>query len=193
MNKQIGVFAALIAFLAVPFLAASQGSGRGVLFQLGAGAGFPSYPGQAEAAFSYLDSMPGVDRLKLSLDVALGAAISQQAYFMARIDGIGDRIYDSSTWVQMNLYLFSAGLRYYPSVTGFYVEAGAGASKAVAQSSLGTSSSSDFGFGYGAAVGYDLNADAKGFGLTLEAKYDNLSISGEQAGAFMLTLNLCWK
>ena len=193
MNNRIAILAALIAALAVPTLATSQDARRGLLFQLGAGAGFPSYPSQTEAVFSYLDSMPGVDRLKISLDAALGAAISQQAYFIVRVDGIADRIYDSTGWVQMNLYLFSAGLRYYPSVTGFYVEGGAGASKAVAQSSLGTSNPSDFGFGYGAAAGYDFNAKARGFGLSLEAKYDSLSIAGEQVGGVMLTLNLCWK
>ena len=52
--------------------------------------------------------MPGVDRLKISLDAALGASISQQTYFMARADGFGDRVYGSTAWVQMNLYLNSA-------------------------------------------------------------------------------------
>ena len=193
MNKNIYILIVLIATLAAPTLAASQDSGRGVLFQLGAGASFPSYPSQTEAALSYMDSLPGVDRLKLSLDVALGAAISQQAFVMARIDGIADRVYDSSNWVQLNFYLYSLGLRYYPSVIGFYVEADAGASKAVGQSSLGGGTSTDLSYGFGAALGYDFNARARGFGLAIEAKYNVLEIENQQLGALMLTLNLCWK
>ena len=114
MNKNIYILIVLIATLAAPTLAASQDSGRGVLFQLGAGASFPSYPSQVETVLSYMDSVPGIDRLKLSLDIALGAAISQQAYVMARVDGMADRLYDSHDFIQMNLYLYSLGLRYYP-------------------------------------------------------------------------------
>ena len=67
MNKNIYILIVLIATLAAPTLAASQDSGRGVLFQLGAGASFPSYPSQVETVLSYMDSVPGIDRLKLSL------------------------------------------------------------------------------------------------------------------------------
>ncbi len=193
MNKNIYILIVLIATLAAPTLAASQDSGRGVLFQLGAGASFPSYPSQVETVLSYMDSVPGIDRLKLSLDIALGAAISQQTYVMARVDGMADRLYDSHDFIQMNLYLYSLGLRYYPSVTGFYIEGGAGASREVLQSSVAGDLASDFAFGFGAAIGYDFNRNARGFGLCVEAKYDNLTIENEQVGALMLTLNLCWK
>ena len=193
MNKNIYILIVLIATLAAPTLAASQDSGRGVLFQLGAGASFPSYPSQVETVLSYMDSVPGIDRLKLSLDIALGAAISQQAYVMARVDGMADRLYDSHDFIQLNLYLYSLGLRYYPSVTGFYGEGGAGASREVLQSSVAGDTASDFAFGFGAAIGYDFNRNARGFGLCVEAKYDNLTIENEQVSGLMLTLNLCWK
>ena len=52
MNKNIYILIVLIATLAAPTLAASQDSGRGVLFQLGAGASFPSYPSQVETVLS---------------------------------------------------------------------------------------------------------------------------------------------
>lgn len=193
MNKGCILMLALIVALALPTLATAQNEGRGVLFQIGAGAYFPSYPGQLEADFSYVDSLPGVDRLKLSLDVALGVAVSQEAYLMARVDGAGDRVYSSSEWLQMNLYLFSVGFRYYPEVTGFYLEGEVGASKAVVQASSGVSSSSDLGFGFGAALGYDFNRNPRGFGLSIEAKYDSLTVESDKVGALMLTLNLCWK
>ncbi len=193
MNKKIHILVALIIVLAVPSLATSQDAGRGLLFQIGAGSSFPSYPSQLETVLSYMDSMPGIDRMKLSLDIALGTAVSQQAYIMARVDGMADRLYDSQDFIQLNLYLYSLGLRYYPSVTGFYVEGGAGASREVLQSSVAGDTASDFAFGFGAAIGYDFNSKARGFGLCVEAKYDNLTIENEQVSGLMLTLNLCWK
>lgn len=193
MNKRFVFLLALIFSLAAPSLVAAQDGQRVVLFQIGAGAGFPSYPSETEAIFSYAESQPGVDRVKVSVDIALGLAVSQQAYLMARADGIGDRISYGSEYIQMNLLLYSLGFRFYPSSTGFYLEGGAGASKAVAQNSMGDTESSDSGFGWGAAVGYDFNKKKTGFGLCIEAKYDSLDIEGEQAGGLLLSLNLCWK
>jgi hypothetical protein len=193
MNKPIAILFVLITALAAPAIVTSQEAGRGTLFQIGAGAGFPFYPEGIEAAFSNLDSMPGVDRTKVSLDLALGFAFSQQGYFMARIDGLGDRLSINDEYMQMNLYLYSLGLRYYPEVTGFYIEGDAGASAGVVMISTGVTSVSSFGFGYGAGIGYDFTTKARGFGLCLEAKYDGLTIDSEQAGVLMLTLALCWK
>ncbi|MDP3178633.1 MAG: hypothetical protein Q8M76_12080, partial [Spirochaetaceae bacterium] len=96
-------------------------------------------------------------------------------------------------YIQMNLLLYSLGLRYYPSTTGVYIEAGAGASRGAMVSSSVGDSASDFGFGYGAALGYDFNTKPRGFGLCLEARYLGLTIEDEQTGGLMLTLNLCWK
>ncbi len=44
MNKRIGISASLIAMLTVPAFAASQETGRGLLFQFDVGTGFPFYP-----------------------------------------------------------------------------------------------------------------------------------------------------
>jgi hypothetical protein len=137
-------------------------------------------------------STPGADRIQVSVDLALGFSISERGYIMARIDGGGDRItYSSGDYSQLNLYLFSLGARYYPYVTGLYLEADVGSSQGMSDSSFGGSNTSDKGFGYGIAIGYDFNRRLRGFGLELEAKYDSLTIESEQYGAFMLTLNLC--
>lgn len=183
----------LAVALALPSLAIAAEGKRSVLFQVGGGLSMPSYPADTEDAFTFLESQPGVERLKLSLDLALGFAVSQEAFILGRVDGFGDRLYDNYDYLQMNLYLCSLGFRYYPMTTGLYVEAGAGGTQGVTQSSLGSGSSSDWGFGYGGALGWDFNPEARGFGLTLEARYDSIELEGEEAHCLMLTLNLSWK
>ncbi len=167
MKKVIIGLIVFTAILSFPPLAAAENANRGFIFQFGVGAGFPSYPSALEATMSYADSLPGIARTQVSLDLALGYAVSQQIYLLGRADGIGDRISDSyGDYVQVNLYLYSVGLRFYPWTTGVYLEGSAGASSGV----------SDFGFGYGAAIGYDFTSNPRGFGLTVEAKYDGLQI-----------------
>jgi hypothetical protein len=176
-----------------PMTAAAAEGPRMALFQLGGGAAFPSYPSAVETLLSDAESQPGVDRINLSLDLGLGIALTQQGFLMARIDGVADRLFDSSDYLQMNMYLYSLGVRYFPMTTGLYIEGSGGASRAVVQTSAGTTSASDFGFGYGVALGYDFTRSVRGFGLLLEARYLGLTIDSEQAGCIMLTVDLCWK
>ena len=112
---------------------------------------------------------------------------------MGRIDGTGDRLYDSKDYLQINLYLYSLGARFYPQTTGLYFEGGAGMTAAVLQTSFAGNSSSNNGFGFGGGIGYDFARGSTGFGLNLEAKYDFMEIESYQFGAFMLTVDLCWK
>jgi hypothetical protein len=193
-GKQIVLFALFgAAILFEPLGLSAEEGQRAVLFQLGAGPAYPAYPAQTETVLSYAEAQAGVERMKLSLDLALGIALNQQGFLMARIDGTGDRLYDSSDYLQLNLYLYSLGLRYYPLTTGFYLDAGGGASRAVIQASTGETYASEVGFGYGLAAGYDFNVSPRGFGLSLEARYLGLEIDSDQASAFMLTIDLCWK
>jgi len=192
MNKR---FSLVLAFSLLPFalaLVAAGETNRSLLFQIGAGYGYPGYPSELEEAFSDLDALPGVDRIQLSVGLALGLAISDQGYFMARVDGVGDRLDDGYDYHQMNVYLYSLGFRYYPSVTGLYLEGCIGGSRAVFQSSLEGTYVSEFDAGYGIGVGYSFNDNPRGFGLTLEARYGMLSIEGDPVSAFMLLLSLCW-
>ncbi len=179
--------------LLLPLAAAAEGP-RSLLFQIGAGLGFPSYPAEVEDLFSYMDSLDGIDRIRVSLDLGLGIALSEETFFMARIDGVGDRLEDSyGDYLQMNSYLYSLGARHYPSTTGFYFEAGAGLARCVLDSSVFETSASDPGFGLGAAIGYDFDSTPRGLALALEAKYDLLRIEGESCGFLMLTANFCVK
>jgi hypothetical protein len=168
------VLAALIFALALGLSAQSREGN--FLFQIGAGPGFPSYPSVLDSAFSYAESQPGVTRLKIGVDLSLGYAFSDKGYIVAGLDGMGDRLSDSSSSFQFNTYLFSGGLRYYPSVTGFYMGAGAGSAKYVTQSTGYPDYTSPAGFGWNACAGYDFCSTPRGFGLALEAKYCGLNI-----------------
>ena len=189
MKTCLRITFAIVLALALPCIATAQGWGRDLLLsQVGAGLYFPSYPAGWESVIS------GVDRN--TSGGGLGARLLgfRAGLHHGTIDSGGDRIsYSSGDYSQLNLYLFSLGARYYPYVTGLYFEADVGSSQWMVESSGGGSSTSDNGLGYGIAVGYDFNRRLRGFGLELEAKYDSLTIESEQWGAFMLTLNLCWK
>jgi hypothetical protein len=150
------------------------------------------YDADTDAFFSAMESAPGVDRTTLGLNVALGYGVSDNGIILGRIDGMGDRLFDSVDYIQLNLYLYSLGYRYYPSRTGLYFEGGVGRVAAVMTSSLGDSAS-DPGFGYGLACGYDFNADIRGFGLTVEAKYNSYAIEGVSQAGISFTGNLCWQ
>lgn len=171
----------------------AQEERRSLLFEIGAGLGFPGYPREMEQLLSYAESDPTIDRYKVALDLGFGVALSQNSYLMARIDGTGDRLSDFSDYVQVNLYLYSLGFRFYPSTTGFFLDVGAGATAAVVQvSSLGSEKSNN-GFGFGGALGYDFCDTPRGFGLAVEARLNLLEIQGDDASSLMLTLNCCWK
>ena len=195
MNKRaILSLVTLLSLLALfPAIGQEAEPAPGILLQVGAGKAFPSYPSQTEAALSYVESQSGVDRIQLSLDLALGVPIGRQAFVLIRVDGSGDRLFDSIDYVQLNLYLYSLGLRYLPLGKGLYLEAGAGMSKGALESSAAETSYSDPGFGYTLAIGYDFNPSTRGLGLALEARYLGLSLDDADAGVLVLTLNLCWK
>jgi hypothetical protein len=195
MKLRMVIASVFLCSLLVPGIVFGQGAGRKrmVLAQLGAGFGVPSYPSEMSSFLAFVESYPGNRRVKVSLDLALGIAIGQQAFLLGRIDGLADRLEGNGGYMQVNTYLTSLGLRVYPQTTGFYVEAGLGSSKGVVQTSFAGDNSSDAGYGFGAALGYDFTPGATGFGLGVEAKYNSLSIEGKQYGQFMATVNLCMK
>jgi hypothetical protein len=109
MKRLIPLSAVALVLLLWPSSAIAEDNERGALFQFGIGPGFPSYPSEIEAIMAFVDSAPGVDRLKISLDIGLGVAVSPNSFVMARIDGTGDRLDDGIDFVQVNLYLYSLG------------------------------------------------------------------------------------
>ena len=193
MTKRIAVLIALFTMLCVSMGAFADEGRRGAMFQLGVGMATPMYDADTEAFFSYMESMPGVDRMRLSLNIALGFGVSPGGIILGRMDGMGDRVYDGIDYMQMNLYLYSLGYRFYPSKTGLYFEGGVGSSVAVMQTSSLGNSTSDHGFGFGVACGYDFNTNIRGFGLIIEAKHNSYEIEGSSEAGISLVGNLCWK
>jgi hypothetical protein len=190
--KKNFIIIALILALAVPAFA-QEPVQRGVLFQLGAGPSFPSYPAEVEYLLDYMESEPGMVRVKVAVDIALGFPVMDTSYLMLRMDGFGDRFEYLGEYMQLNSYLYSIGLRHYPSGTGLYAEAGLGASAMVVMGTDMITETSEFGSGFGLALGYDFNKSPRGFGLTLEGKYNWLTVEGDQVSGLMLLLSLCWK
>ncbi len=164
---------------------------RGLLAQIGLGIAYPQYPSWVESELTYLDSIPGVDRTKLSLDLELGFPIEWNLYIMAGIIGSADRITGPGGWMQINLYLYALGLRGY--LGGLYAEALAGSSSAVIDTSWGSYASSTSSFGYGGTLGYDFFPKHRGVSLSLEARYNVFNIEGTAVGDFMFLLNLLYK
>jgi len=193
MSRKIAVLVALFTMFCVSTGVFADEGHRGAMFQLGVGMAVPMYDADTEAVFSYMESMPGVDRITLGLNLALGYGVSPTGIIMGRIDGMGDRLYDGVDYMQMNLYLYSLGYRFYPSKTGLYFEGGVGSAVAVGQTSTLGDSTSDPGFGFGVACGYDFNPVIRGFGLTVEAKYNSYNIEGSSEAGISLVGNLCWK
>jgi len=193
MKTKLPILLAIIMTVGWAATVSAEEGRRGALFQIGAGTAVPFYPSETEAAFSFIESGVGVERIKIGLNLALGFGISQNGILMARIDGMGDRLYDVSDYIQLNMYLYSLGYRFYPSATGFYLESGVGMATCVMQSSSLGQSTSDPGFGYGAGCGYVFNHDINGFSFTIEAKYNSYTFEGDSAGGISLVGNLCWK
>lgn len=193
MTKRTTIPAVLAIMLFASVAASADEGRRGAMFQIGAGTMVPVYDADTEEFFDYMEASPGVDRVKVSLDLALGFGVSPNGIILGRVDGTGDRVYDDFDFIQMNLYLYSIGYRHYPMRTGLYLEAGAGRAVAVIQSSTDTDIVSDPGFGFGVALGYDFNPELRGFGLTVELKYDSYDIEGSSQASLAFLGNLCWK
>ncbi len=95
MPKYSILVLAITVALTLPSMALAAEGSRSVLFQVGGGLSMPSYPADTEDAFTFFESQPGVERLKLSLDLALGYAVSQEVFILGRVDGFADRLYDN--------------------------------------------------------------------------------------------------
>lgn len=171
---------------------ASNARKRGFMFEIGAGPTTISYGAVADSYFSAAQSA-GLSRIQLYLNIDLGYAITQKLYLVAGIDGVGDRFYDSYNYIQINSYLYHAGVRYYPFETGLVLGIDGGATAQVVQSDLGVSGSSPWGWGTGATFAYDFARKPTGFGLELGVRVDYLTIQGSPITGAALFLDLLWK
>jgi hypothetical protein len=193
VNRSLAFVLCAVMSLMIPSIVSAQERSRSLLFQFGIGYGAANYPTGLESALQFMESMAGVERTKVGIGMGLGIAVAEKGFLMFRVDGTGDRFDDSQGFMQVNLYLYSVGLRWYPSTTGLYVEGNAGSSAAVVQFSDSAMVASRPGFGLGGAIGWDFAKGKTGSGFVVEARANMLDIEDIQVPIYLLTIGYGWK
>lgn len=196
-RSKVIMLAALFALVSVAAnFAQSQnapsGRKRGFMFEIGAGPTTISYGALADSYFAAAESA-GLSRIQVYLNIDLGYAVTQKLYLVVGVDGVGDRFYDTANYVQLNSYLYHAGLRYYPFERGLVLGLEGGAATQVLQSDVGLGGSSPWGWGAGATIAYDFARKPTGFTVELATKVDYLTIESSTVTAVALYLDLLWK
>lgn len=172
--------------------AQSSGRQRGFMFEVGAGPAYISYGSSVDAALAAAEAS-GFNRAMVYVNIDLGYAFSDNLYLVAGFDGVGDRFYQGSYYMQFNSYLYHLGLRLYPFETGLVLGIDGGASALLIQSNVGYGGSTPYGWGAAATVAYDFARRPTGFGIEIGAKLDYLSIESSPFTAASLYLDLLWK
>ena len=197
MKRRLFGFAVAVAGMLVAATAFAQSTGaepnRGFMFQIGAGPSSISYGTLIDASFAAAQAS-GADRVQVYLNIDAGYALTQRLYLVAGVDGAGDRFYDATgAYVQLNSYLYHAGLRYYPFGTGLLFGIDGGASALLVQSNVGLAAGPTWGWGTGATIAYDFSKRATGFGLEVGLRVNYLSINASPITVAALYLDLLWK
>lgn len=170
-----------------------QPTSRGFLFEAGIGAASIYYGPAAEAMFASATSS-GLDRLEIALDLEAGWAITQDLYLAAVAHGTGTRFYDSyGDYLQINSYLFGAGLRAYPFHTGLVLGADAGVAKMVIDSNVGLYAVSPAGWAAAVSVAWDFNKRPTGFGIIAGIRVVYTSIGTASTAAGTAFVDIAWK
>ncbi len=167
---------------------------RGVMFQIGLGTAQIEWPQELKELMDYAEAQPEIDRVKVHLNLGLGAAVNEKLYILGSLQGYGDRLEDSyGDYVQINAYLFGLGLRWYPFTTGLLLGGDIGAARLVAMGSGIDSETSDWGNGLGLTAGDDFGGRPTGVSLILGLRFDGMSVEGDSMGTAALFLNLAFK
>ena len=119
---------------------------------------------------------PTEHRRGFNLD--LGWAISQTTYLVAGIEGFGDGFFAGSNSLdQLNSYLYSVGLRYYPMVTGLVLGLDIGASRLVVTSNATAVGSTPWSTGVGTRLAWDFGGEPTGFTVEIGVRALYLLVS----------------
>jgi len=181
------VFAALLATSAL--IAAGKSRSGKILAQAGVGPALPIHSASMESAMTA--GGEGTRRW-CGYDLALGIGIGEKFYAIARIDDSKDIDLPPDADLAIESFAITAGLRYYPKITGPYLGAGAGVG-GMRISYVSSDDVSDPGFAICAGGGYDLSRNPRKLSLALEANFLSMWVDGENDSAVVLTLNLCYK
>jgi hypothetical protein len=185
-------FAVLVlSLLSLSFIVAQE-TRPDFFVQAGIGLSAPNYPSETEDTMKLLASAPGISHVRMSFDGEVGYATIDNLFIVARIDGVGDRLYDKyNNCHQLDMYLFSTGARYLSQ--GSYAEANIGVSGATLSTSYGVADTSNPAIGWELAIGYDFTPPSANLGVGVEARYDGFVVDSYNTGAFLFTVNLMIK
>jgi hypothetical protein len=190
----MALLALLAASLPAQRVALVEEPQRGFLFEIAGGAGSATYPDPMQTDVSYLDSLAEVDRVTLALHATTGWALSNTVYATLGVYAVGDRLFDlSGGSFQINSYLYSPGIRWYPFTTGLVLGADAGASRVLIQSSSAGTNASPWGYGWRGVAAYDFAGDPTGFSLTTGLAVGALVVDGGAVGMAAAYVSLMWK
>jgi len=192
--RKLLMIALLLGFFGGGLFAQTNGYERGVMCQVGLGAAEIEWPQELKEIMDYAEGQPDINRVKVHLNLGLGAAVSEKLYLIGNLQGYGDRLEDNyGEYVQINAYLFGLGLRWYPFITGLVLGGDIGAARLVAMSSVAGSEASEWGEGLGFTAGYDFGGRPTGVSLLLGLRFDGMSIENKPVGTTALFLNLAFK
>lgn len=196
-KKWLGFLVGILGVCATSLVYAADGGDavrqRGFMFEIGLGPAVISYGAEADAYFAAAQAA-GLSRVQVYLDITAGYAVTGKLYLVGGVQGGGDRFFDSTgAYVQLNSYLYHAGLRYYPFDTGLVLGLDAGPAALMATSNVGVSGASNWGWGGGATVAYDFAKKRTGFALVLGLQADYLDINAGRISMAALYLNVLWK
>jgi len=165
---------------------------RGFYFGIGGGAASVVYPEPLNSDLETIEDS-GVDRMTIEMDLSVGGAVSDKSYLVGSVSVYGDRLEDSTYYIQFNTVLYAIGIRYYPFTTGLVLGGDVGSTRMVIQSQGSSDAESDYGFGYDILIAYDFDRTNTGFTFQLGLKVGGYDIEGDSVGAASIFGNLIWK
>jgi hypothetical protein len=174
---------------------------RGFYFDVGFGLGGTSYGDDVDKVLDDLDDeIDGIDHIVLSLDLAMGGAVRPNLYLVGSVSGFADRYYNSDDmdeYLQLNTYLFGAGVRYYPLPSQKHLLLGADLGLArmrVRTSEAGYGEvTSDDGFGFKLLAAYDIDWTLRGPTLQVGAQLMSASIEDVNFRGFAVFAKFAFK
>ena len=127
MKKKLIIFLLLLAVLCSSVFSQSYEGRRGFYLDTGIGFGRVSYNSEVDEMLTLLKDFGFVDRITLSVDLAMGWALLQNLYIVGSFTGFGDGFINSdfSDHFQINTYLYGIGVRYYPLPSMKHLQLGA--------------------------------------------------------------------
>jgi len=166
---------------------------RNMMFQFGLGFARIDYTSELNDLMDEIGDQRGIDELTVYIDIGLGFSAGPKSYVLLSVSGVGDRLYDSDSHLQVNTILYACGFRYYPFTTGILVGADAGVARCSLKSDMGIGPDSDWGPGARAFVGYDFARKPSGFSLILGLSATAVVIDGDLIDSAQIHLDLAWK